>query len=96
MAIKPEWEASLDALGELAEDWDSYGADVISLTAIAKARSILGNFTGDTSFSICPESGGGVLIEWKIGSVDCHVGISPNGEVEVYVGDNSESVLFRI
>ncbi len=85
----------LDELQNLAEDWDSYGADPISQNAIATAKSII--ISVIKSFSIVigdvvrltdviPIADGGVQLEW----------VGPHAELEIEISPNSNIGLLYI
>lgn len=80
----------LDELKNLAEDWDSYGAEPISPEAIAKAKSIIIStmiaFDGIIDnvvrlTDVIPIADGGVQLEWTGPHAELEVEISPDGTI---------------
>jgi len=80
----------LDELKNLPEDWDSYGADPISLHAIEVAKSVItsvmkafGGIIGTVVqlTDIIPLADGGVQLEWVGPHDKLEVEISPNGTI---------------
>jgi len=80
----------LDALKNLSEDWDSYGADPISPNAIEKAKSIItsvmsafGGIIGNVVrlTDVIPIADGGVQLEWVGPHAELEIEISPNGNI---------------
>jgi hypothetical protein len=74
----------LDQLLALPRDWDSYGSSPPSEIAVkAAVRLILDiDFDYFVSPHIVPVSGGGVQLEWSLGSREVEIEITDEGSVE--------------
>jgi hypothetical protein len=85
----------LYSLSALGPDWDSYGSQPISRSAIAAAERLLTSLEvfGDPAPSIVPVSGGGIQIEWHTTHRDLEFEILPNGVVHCFeaAGDQTSS-----
>jgi hypothetical protein len=79
----------LEAMRNLAENWDGYGAAAPSATVIDLAQELVGLFEAlskqSTSnpfvFHISPTRTGGVLIEWEDRAMQHEVEISPDRSI---------------
>lgn len=76
---------SLNRLGELEEDWDSYGSVPPSLDLIVVAESLLVWIDRHLSPFLPPPhitavSGGGVQFEWRHGSRELEIELGPLDE----------------
>ncbi len=89
----------LDELKSLPEDWDSYGADLISPNAIARAKSIITSvmIAFDRIIGIVvqltdviPIADGGVQLEWIGPHAELEIEISPNGNISLLYISGSE------
>lgn len=89
----------LDELKNLPEDWDSYGADLISPNAIAKAKAILTSvmIAFDRIIGIVvqltdviPIADGGVQLEWIGPHAELEIEISPTGNISLLYISGSE------
>jgi hypothetical protein len=84
---------TLEDLRLLEKDWDSYGADKISESAITTAESFLKLFEA-LSFSppaIVPTSDGGIALEWHTKSNSLEIFISAKGKLEsFYISTNDK------
>jgi len=89
----------IEALKNLPEDWDSYGANPISPNAIAKAKliitlviitfgGIIGNVVQLTD--VIPIADGGVQLEWIGPHAELEIEISPNGNIGLLYISGSE------
>ncbi len=74
----------LDQLLDLPRDWDSYGSSPPSEISVkAAVRLILDiDFEYFVSPRIVPVSGGGVQLEWSLGSRDVEIEINDEGSAE--------------
>lgn len=80
---------AFESLEALAEDWDSYGSEPPTPTAIASARDLLWKAVWEFSatargyvvpVAIVPLSGGGVQMEWTKDEKNLEVEVGPRGE----------------
>ena len=88
----------LAVLGELADNWDSYGGAPPTPTSLEAARSLLSDLDRQarilpgravTPFHIAPLPSGGVQLEWTGPSKDIEVEIGPDGALAYLVIDRS-------
>jgi len=73
----------IKALAELKDDWDTYGSPPPSAAALQTAFGLLTVLEG-VPFGlphVAPVPGGGVQIEWHIGSEDIELEIACDGHV---------------
>jgi len=78
-----EVSASLNKLGDLGRDWDSYGSQPVSAQALLTARMIFSrlNITDHPKPHTCAVAGGGVGIHWRVGTRDLELEIDPDGSI---------------
>ncbi len=84
----------LKRISNFSSNWDSYGAEKPSETAISKATSfILKNRQGELPlYFLAPSPNGEILIELKCGLVSVEVFFMPDGSVEYVQFKNDEVV----
>jgi hypothetical protein len=91
-----EVSASLNGLGDLAYDWDSYGSQPVSKQALLAARMIFSrlDITDHPKPHTCAIAGGGVGVHWRIQSRDLELEIDPDGTIRylqtILPGDMNE------
>lgn len=89
----PPWiQQTVDKLSSftlLPKNWDSYGADRISLKSIATCIQLMGSVMTEATTvpEIVPATSGGLQLEWHLAGIDLEVEISPDGSVSVYFVD---------
>jgi len=89
----PPWSRHLlekiSELGDLDEDWDSYGARPIDpRCAMTAAEIILNLMDSETPApAIVPTSGGGIQMEWHRAGADLEIEIQSPTKVEVFFED---------
>jgi hypothetical protein len=77
----------LQAMGALGENWDGYGAVAPQADAIDLAQAIVGLMEAvlrnlaPSNLHVSPTRVGGVLIEWKEGSLEHEVEINPDRSI---------------
>jgi hypothetical protein len=81
----------LDELKQLAPDWDGYKSPKITDQALASAEVLLNAINREdlTLPRILPVSGGGIALEWKLGSRSVDFEILPSGVVEYLRAEES-------
>lgn len=101
--IVEELQPALERLEEfkgLGEDWDSYGAAVISRRSIGLARDIAAEVVSSHALSIRPEGyifdvvptpDGGVQLEWTVGDQHLEIAIEPQGAFSYLLASSSDS-----
>lgn len=77
-------------LGNLEDNWDSYGGVSVSDIAIVGAHSFIAKVVDDESLttkrpSISPEPNGGILLKWKKVNKEFLIWFMPNSNQFVYV-----------
>lgn len=89
----PEWARGMlrkiSELGELEEDWDSYGARPIDRRCAVTAAEIILNLM-DSEMpepSIVATTGGGIQLEWHRAGADLEIEIQSPTKVEVFFED---------
>jgi len=84
----------LEALERLTVDWDSYGGDPPSRTALLTACMFLesvgrqlGPFfaEGARPYAVAPVADGGVQLEWRGPSGEIEIEVDPNGQLGYWV-----------
>ncbi len=96
-----KWLRRLDELASLERDWDSYGSEAPSKTALLGARSVIADVASivpedrGLPFFIGPLSGGGVQIEWKGESDSIEVEVAADGALSCLItrGSGPERAL---
>lgn len=89
----PTWARGLlrkiSELGDLEEDWDSYGAQPIDPRCAVTAAEIILNLMDSEmpAPSIVPTTGGGVQLEWHRAGADLEIEIQSPTKVEVFFED---------
>lgn len=68
----------IDKLGELPEDWDSYGAPPADPKAMSMAKALAKRWMLPDRISVVPCSDGSVQLEWPEGDCYVEVSIDPN------------------
>ncbi|HED19572.1 MAG TPA: hypothetical protein ENI74_08740 [Gammaproteobacteria bacterium] len=81
--------ARLSTLSQLRNNWDSYGALPIRLTAHMSAAQLLSLIMSDDIPlpDIVPTPSGGIQIEWHMTNIDLEVEIAANGHLSVFFED---------
>ena len=85
----PEWfhatVASLDALGQLAENWDSYGARRVKHSSILATVELLLTLMRDNlpAPTCVPTNRGNVIFEWHTRGIDLEVEVLGPGRLHV-------------
>jgi hypothetical protein len=79
----------LSTLSQLRNNWDSYGALPIGLTAHLSAAQLLGLVMSDDipQPDIVPTTSGGIQIEWHTANIDLELEIAANGHLSVFFED---------
>jgi hypothetical protein len=79
----------LSTLSQLRNNWDSYGALPIELTAHMSAAQLLGLIMSDDIPlpDIVPTPSGGIQIEWHMLNIDIEIEITANGHLSVFFED---------
>lgn len=77
--MPPELETMFQKIGELPENWNSYGAAPISKWSIDQAKAIVneGIALGLPVPDVIPASGASVCIEWHTGAAELIIEASP-------------------
>lgn len=89
----PPWSRrfleKISELGDLDEDWDSYGARPIDVRcAMTAAEIVLNLMDSETPApAIVPTSGGGIQLEWHRAGADLEIEIHSATKLEVFFGD---------
>lgn len=86
---------SILSLGNLSENWDSYGSRPPNRNTIELACQLI-NGTGEENFSppkAIPVSGGAIQLIWEKGPNTLEVIVTPDGFVEILSSEGEEIVL---
>ena len=92
----PAWFNSLlteiGQIGELEENWDSYGARRIDPRCAEATTNLLLSVLnpGTPKPSVVPTSRGGIQLEWHRAGVDLEIEIESPDRVNVFFGDHRE------
>ncbi len=99
---EPKWLyptlSSFQELLQLPQDWDSYGASVITDEAIAGAADVLVGLHPPFEVpqpDVVPGSSGSVQLEWHRSGADVEIHISSAGHVTAFLFDSGEDVEFE-
>ena len=99
---EPKWLyptlSSFQELLQLPEDWDSYGASLITDEAIAGAAEVLVGLHPPLEApqpDVVPGSSGSVQLEWHRSGADVEIHISSAGHVTAFLFDSGEDVEFE-
>jgi hypothetical protein len=93
--------AQLEAMRNLKEDWDSYGAVPIATGAISTARALFDELTylsapRFTPFNTAPIADGGVQVEWRqVDGKALELWISNSGKIKALIDDPSRAQRFE-
>lgn len=73
-------------------NWDSYGAEPVSLRAVADAIEVIAIMAGLTSARIpppvvVPTPAGGIQLEWHQNQIDLEIEVNPARNTRVFVAD---------
>jgi hypothetical protein len=89
----------LDGMERVGRNWDSYGSEPPSATAIEKARTLVWDIVGhgfgaagmrSIPFAIVPLSGGGLQIEWRGANDGIEVEVDPEGKLGYLISRGHE------
>jgi hypothetical protein len=86
-----KWNRNLDAMRQLQDGWNGYGAPAPSNAAIVIARSFLSNQRIARPFRVAPSAAGGVGITHKRNKRRVYVEFYNNGEVCALFSDDSSA-----
>ena len=66
----PAWQQALAELASLPDNWDGYGSPALQAAAFKEAFRLLAAVEQENlpTPHLCPVTGGGVGIEWQVGS----------------------------
>ena len=103
MGEEPKWLyptlSSFQGLLQLPEDWDSYGASLITDEAIAGAADVLVQLKLPLEApepSVVPGSSGSVQLEWHRCGADVEIHISSAGDATAFLSDEGEEYEFEM
>ena len=88
--LRPEVAQRLRSLADLGQNWNSYGARVVSAEALRLAIFILQRADIPTPTAIVPLASGGVQLEWDHRSAEIEIGIQPDGVACVLIDQAGE------
>ena len=93
--LSPRFEQAANTvyrLGQLEDDWDSYGSSPIQEAAITSALRILCAFDlyGLPSPHISPVSGGALQLEWIVGNKALEIAAHGGGDSEFLAVENTD------
>jgi hypothetical protein len=76
----------------LKDDWDTYGAPQISRDSLLPIMQVLLAVMTDkiSAPAVVPTSDGGIQLEWHQNGLDFEIESAPNGELTVFVEDETE------
>jgi len=79
-------------LARLKPNWDGYGSPAVQSAALEAAARVLSALDAQSPHApqICPVAGGGVGIEWHVGTREVELEILPDGSVEFLTVVNGE------
>lgn len=77
---------------ELSANWDSYGSPPLSAQAVRTAISVILSVHLDDlpTPDVVPVPGGGIQLEWRMGSRELELEILPNGSLEFLKSEHGE------
>ena len=81
-------------LGNLPEDWDSYGSPPPTEYAMDAGCGFIANYLSDEDPmpSVSPVSGGGIQLSWKKQANELNLDILPDGRMEYLKSSGSDVV----
>lgn len=84
-------------LGNLAADWNSYGAKPVDVETAASSIMLLASVLTDRDPvpSVVPTSRGGVMLEWHIGGVDLEIDVRSPSLVHVAMNADGHEEEFE-
>jgi hypothetical protein len=87
-----EFVEKINQILSLKDDWDSYGAPQISRESLLPIMQVLSAVMTDKTSApaVVPTSDGGIQLEWHQNGLDFEIESAPNGELTVFVEDESE------
>lgn len=90
----PDLLVDISKLGELEENWDSYGARRIDRRCIEAAVSVLRAIldVATPRPSVVPTSSGGIQFEWHRGGIDLEIEIESPSRMNVFFEDEQVGV----
>ena len=86
----------------LAPNWDSYSADMISFTAIKEALLVIDHLIASDIFSngievnVFPMRDGGIQFEFDAEDLSAELEISPLGEMSLIVYDDEANIIDKL
>jgi hypothetical protein len=106
-AVRPEWDSAVPAyvsqwktnaishvlrLGQLENNWDSYGSPKPSHNVVETALAIINTIPfDDLPFpDVVPVSGGGIQLEWSMEGRELEIQVRADGSLEFLQSENHE------
>lgn len=93
--------SKISSLNRLKPDWDSYGADKISMTAIDRAHETLRELFNQDFFSeeimvnVFPMRDGGIQFEFDDDRLSAELEINPEGDTTYILYNKDGNILYK-
>ena len=87
VAQRPNWlegaASSLRDLLSLPENWDSYGARPVAISAVVNSFHLLVRLSGIgmPAPRMVPTASGGVQLEWQVNGLELELALEPDGQM---------------
>jgi len=85
---------AIAGLARLKPNWDGYGSPAVQSAALQAAARVLSALDAESPHApqICPVAGGGIAIEWHVGTRELELEILPDGSVVFLTVVNGEPI----